>query len=99
MTLKEFREILKAQNVKSREYYQFICPACKTAQCAQDLIDAGAGETFEDVQKYLAFSCVGRFTKDKGCDWTLGGFLKIHEFEVINEDGDVRPVFEPVIAT
>lgn len=95
MTLAEFKETLEAQGV-SREQYKFICPHCKTIQCAQDLIDAGAGKTFDEVKKYLAFSCVGRFTKDKGCNWTLGGLFQIHELEVITPDGEHHPWFEPV---
>ena len=96
ITINELIEILEAQNVKGPEQYQFICPSCKTVQTAQDLIDAGAGESFNEVEKYLAFSCVGRFTKDKGCDWTLGGLFPIHKFEVILENGHHRRIFEPV---
>ncbi|MFK0570831.1 VVA0879 family protein [Endozoicomonas sp.] len=96
ITLDELKTILKAQDVENPEHYQFICPSCKTVQTAQDLIDAGAGETFDEVQKYLAFSCIGRFTEDKGCDWTLGGLFQIHKVEVLFEDGTNRPIFEPV---
>jgi hypothetical protein len=35
--------------------------------------------------------------KVRGCDWTLGGLLKLHEMEVIDEDGERHPRF--VVAT
>ena len=79
-----------------------------TVQSGQDLIDAGAGEDFEEVQKYLAFSCVGRWTgagsalrketeEGKGCDWTLGGLFQLHDFVVIDEDGKEHPHFMPAL--
>lgn len=30
----------------------------------------------------------------RGCDWTLGGFLKLHTLEVETADGKVHPHFE-----
>lgn len=30
----------------------------------------------------------------RGCDWTLGGLLRIHKLEVINADGEPHPMFE-----
>lgn len=72
--------------------WKFICPQCKTVQTAQDFIDAGVEK--EDIEGYIAFSCIGRFTKEKGCDWTLGGLFQIHETEVKFDSGKNRPVFE-----
>ncbi len=95
ITIKEFHDILDAQNV-SKEQEKYICPVCGTIQCAKDLIDAGAGKTYEDVEEYIAFTCIGRFTKNKGCDWTLGGFLNAHKCEVVTDDGEHHPIFEPV---
>jgi hypothetical protein len=92
----------KAQGVP-REHLAFKCPACGTIQSGHDLIKAGAGKTFEDIEPYLAFSCVGRWTHRKpppethgtqeGCNWTLGGLFRIHTLEVITPDGK-RPTFE-----
>ena len=105
MTVKEFREICKGQGVP-KEKIQFVCPLCGTIQCAQDLIDAGAGKNFDDVSIYLGFSCVGRFTKagpprkkqdGKPCNWTLGGLFRMHELEVIDEEGKHHPHFMPVV--
>lgn len=103
MTIPEFHAALKAQGPTKREELVFICPMCQTPQCANDLIVAGAGKNFEEVEKYLGFSCVGRFTGAKSprrkpdgkpCDWTLGGFFHCHKLEVISEDGKVNPRFE-----
>lgn len=102
MTLSQFHQACRDQ-APSRELIVFRCPRCKTLQCAQDWIDAGAGTTFEDVEPYLAYSCIGRFTGAPGarrepdgkpCDWTLGGLLRLHHFEVELPDGSVAPRFE-----
>lgn len=103
MTVQEFKEALTAQGVKRHEDFAFVCPMCRTVQSGADLIAVGAGETFDDVEKYLAFSCVGRFT-GKGtprktpdgdaCNWTLGGLFPLHKLEVITPDGKHHPRFE-----
>ena len=97
MTLQEFKNAIKGQGKDRIEDVTFRCPKCKTLQSAQDLINAGAGKSMDEVEKYLGFSCIGRWDKNKGCDWTLGGLFQIHEFEVITEDGKHHPRFEPAI--
>lgn len=103
MTLEEFHSALKAQCVPAREHLAMKCPMCKTVQSAADLIVAGAGPDFDSVEKYLGFSCVGRFTgagqprKDpdgRPCNWTLGGLFRVHQLEVVTPDGERHPRFE-----
>lgn len=95
MKLSEFRETCKKHWPTSAADIEFICPNCKTVQTANDLIEAGAGKDFDEVNKYMGFSCVGRFTDDKGCDWSLGGLFQIHDFELVDdESGQTRPCFE-----
>ena len=106
MTLGFFLSALKAQGVP-KEHMAFKCPVCSTIQSAADLIKADAGKTFEEVEPYLGFSCIGRFTgagehkpgeaPGRGCNWTLGGLLHIHKLEVLDESGKVYPRF--VLAT
>jgi hypothetical protein len=96
---------LQAQRVSAKIHYAFRCPICSTIQSAQDLVDAGAGPSFELVERYVGFSCVGRFTMGgpfkrgsqpgNGCNWTLGGLFKLHEFEVETPDGTRHPMFKP----
>lgn len=95
-TLEEFREAIKSQGKDRIEDVTFQCPRCKTLQTAQDLIDVGAGIDMNEVEKFLAFSCVGRWTDEKGCNWTLGGLFKIHELEVVTPDGEHHPRFLPM---
>lgn len=105
MSLADFQAALRAQGVP-REHLAFRCPMCQTIQSTNDLVAAGAGKDFEEIEKYLGFSCVGRFTgagspattkgKGIGCNWTLGGLFQMHELEVITEDGKHAPHFEPV---
>lgn len=98
MTLEEFRAAMKAQNVPLEDV-TFRCPRCKTLQSANDLINAGAGKNLDEVEKYLAFSCVGRFgNHQKGCNWTLGGLFQIHDLEVITPDGKHHPRFMPNVS-
>ena len=68
----------------------FICPRCGTEQCAWDFYEAGVKR--KHIEGYLAFSCIGRFTDKKGCDWTLGGLFHIHTVEVVIGDKR-RPTF------
>lgn len=104
MTVVEFHGALMAQGVKRREDLAVICPRCQTVQSAVDLIEAGAGADFDAVEKYLGFSCVGRFTgagsppkvpDGAACNWTLGGLFQLHKLEVLTEDGKRHPRFEP----
>jgi hypothetical protein len=103
MTLAEFHATLKAQGVKTHLDFAFRCPMCGTIQSARDLIDAGAGPDMEAVEKYLAYSCVGRFTgassprkapDGQPCNWTLGGLFRTHKLEVVTEDGERHSRFE-----
>lgn len=96
MTLDKFKAAIKSQGVPISQA-TFECPRCKTLQCGDDLIAAGVGKDFDDIEKYLAFSCVGRWDPKKGCDWTLGGLFQLHEFEVITPDGEHHPRFKPVL--
>lgn len=103
MTVEEYHAALKAQGTKDPGEFVMICPMCGTPQTGNDLIRAGAGKTFDDVEKYLAFSCVGRFTgagsprkapDGKPCNWTLGGLFQVHNLEVLTPDGKKHPRFE-----
>jgi len=104
MTQGELEERLRGQGADSPLDVVFICPQCKTAQSARDLIAAGAGRTMEDVQRFVGFSCVGRFTHGQppprvpgtqdGCNWTLGGLFQVHTHEYVDDQGAVHPMFE-----
>ena len=59
--LDDFLLELKAQGVP-RKHLAFRCPICQTIQSMASLMAAGAGDSEEAVEKYLGFSCVGRFT-------------------------------------
>ncbi|WP_293857286.1 VVA0879 family protein [uncultured Alsobacter sp.] len=104
ITVDQFRAELVAQGVSSHEHFAFRCPMCGTIQSGQDLIKAGAGKTFAEVERYIAFSCVGRWTgagaprkkpDGKPCDWTLGGLFALHKLEVVTPEGQTCPRFEP----
>lgn len=102
MTLAEFQAACIAQ-ARSHDQIVFRCPMCKTLQSGADLIRAGAGATFDEVERYLAFSCLGRFTgapsprkepDGKPCNWTLGGLFTVHSLEVVTPDGKHHPRFD-----
>jgi hypothetical protein len=102
MTLEEFHAACKAQ-APSNDLIVFKCPTCSTLQSARDLISAGAGADFDAVQRYLGFSCIGRFTgagsprkepDGQPCNWTLGGLFRTHRLEVVTPDGERHPQFE-----
>lgn len=88
ITRDEFHGRIRAQGMDRLEDVAFRCVSCGTVQSAQCLIGAGAGKDLEEVERFLGFSCVGRFDANRGCDWTLGGLFTIHVLEV-----EGRPCF------
>ena len=103
MTVPEFHAALKAQGVPDRADLALVCPMCGTVQSARDMIAAGAGLDFDAVERFLGFSCVGRWTNagpprrrpdGNPCNWTLGGLFRTHKLEVIDDDGTRHPRFE-----
>ncbi|ARO22905.1 hypothetical protein TAL182_CH01092 [Rhizobium sp. TAL182] len=107
ISIEEFHAELRAQGASGKQHLAFRCPMCATVQSAASLMKAGAGENFEQVEKFLGFSCVGRFTNagsprrapdDQPCNWTLGGLLRLHKLEVVDGDGECHPRFEVATA-
>ena len=72
--------------------WRFRCVRCRGVQTFQDFIDTGMKP--DDAKNVFFFSCIGRWVKGRGCDWTLGGLFTIHQLEVIAEDGHRVPVFK-----
>jgi hypothetical protein len=70
--------------------WKFKCSHCGQSQTLQDFIDAGV----ENPENKFYYSCIGRWVKGRGCDWTLGGLFQIHKTEVIAEHDKHVPVFE-----
>ena len=109
LTLEGFHAALEAQGVP-KQHFAVRCPACNTVQSLADLETALAvadrkalGRYFHDGEadprRAFGFSCVGRYAcgekPPRGCDWTLGGFLKIHRLVIKFPDGQEFPAFEP----
>lgn len=90
LTLREWRE--KAESLFGKEVkgWKFKCAACGGIQTLQDFVDAKVDEP----ESKFYYSCIGRWVKDRGCNWTLGGLFQIYDTEVTNEDGKGIPVFE-----
>lgn len=100
----EFMEEAKKRFGPDKKKWKFVCPVCKTAQTAYDLLAVGVQK--DKISEYIGFSCIGRWTDagsfyDKkrspiavGCDWTLGGLLRIHEIEIRKKDGSTFPIFD-----
>lgn len=80
---------LKSRFGEDSKKWAFKCPSCGNVQTAQDFVDNGLGEHKDNVY----FNCIGRYMKNKGCDWSLGGFLKINKISVM-KDAKIFPVFE-----
>lgn len=90
LTLQEWREIGISKFGEEIKQWKFQCVRCNQVQSFQEFIDAGIPEP----ENKFYFSCIGRWVKDRGCDWTLGGLFRLHSTEVISEDGKPVPVFE-----
>lgn len=109
LTLTELQDELKKQGVEDSHDYAVVCPMCGDPQSIRSLMIKG-GLTESEARERIGFSCVGRVTgsgpykKDThdpgtGCDWSLGGLLKMHTLEIMPElgsqDGETAPFFEP----
>ena len=105
MTVPEFHAEMRAQRVV-RSHVALVCPMCKTVQSLASLTRAmGPSSESDEVERYIGFSCIGRFTgagphrrgspPGRGCDWTLGGLFRIHELEVVGDDGKHHMSFMP----
>ena len=89
LTLDEWRakgkEIFGSDNPRD---WKFKCVSCGHVQCYDDF--KGLVDEPENV---FYFSCIGRWKKGVGCDWTLGGLLRFHGIEVTSQEGENIPVF------
>jgi hypothetical protein len=105
ISVDQFRAEVKADSEKvgGKEKVQFRCPMCRCDQSAEDLIAAGDGASLADVERFLAFSCVGRWqaagspraeADGKPCNWTLGGLFTWSDLVVETPDGEKHPRFE-----
>ena len=78
--------------------------ACKAQGVPHEDIALPEDAAFD---KYLGFSCVGRWTNAGGpferdhprdgsrpCNWTLGGLFSLHEAVVLTPDGQRRATFD-----
>lgn len=98
---------MEAQGARSIEHIAFKCVMCGTVQSIASLVRAGV-DPHDAENKYIGFSCEGRWTNagpakrkagadnnhKRGCDWTLGGLLRIHKIEVETPDGKRHPTFD-----
>jgi hypothetical protein len=92
MSLKDFKKQATKLYGEDSNNWKYKCPRCETIQEYKDFINAGVKP--EDIDKYIGFSCIGRWDKNKGCDWTLGGLFQIHKLEIIDNKGNHHPHFE-----
>lgn len=92
LKLEEFKKLAAERFGSETHKWKFVCPRCKTAQSAEDLVAAGVSK--DDVEKYVGFSCIGRFDETKGCNWTLGGLFQLHDLEIETEDGKLHKHFD-----
>ena len=76
-----------------RKQWKFRCPKCDTKQNFNDFVKF-TELTPDDITKYIAFSCIGRFTDKMGCNWTLGGLFQMHTLEITDPEGNNHPMFE-----
>ena len=52
-----------------RKHWSFVCPKCKTVQCAQDYLDAGISQAV--INGVVAYKCIGATVPGKGCTYVV----------------------------
>lgn len=89
LTMKEWMDKGTALFGSDKKNWKFKCCRCGESQSYYDF----ANLEIEEPENKMYFSCIGRWAKDRGCNWTLGGLFQIHEQEVIAENGKAIPTF------
>ena len=71
--------------------WRFKCPRCKVVQSIQDFLDAGVEKDRAHASIYQ--ECIGRYSKEKGCNWAVYGPFDICKVYV-DQGGKIIKVFE-----
>jgi len=90
LTIEEWKKIGTEKFGADIKTWKFKCCNCGESQTLQEFMEYGVNEP---GAKFY-YSCIGRYDKSRGCDWTLGGLFRFHKTEVISEEGKNVPVFE-----
>ena len=85
ITLQEFKA--QGEQLYGTDFmnWRFRCPSCKTVLDPNDY--RGRAKSPEDAYS----DCIGRYVKDKGCDWAAYGLFTITTKAVDRGDGS-KPV-------
>lgn len=110
ISIEEFRARLKAQGLQREHaaFKCPVCATVQSlASLIKAGDDPKTAETHVGFSCEGRFSNAGPWpgSKDKspgaearrairGCDWTLGGLLRLHNLEIIGEDGKPHPFFD-----
>lgn len=78
---------------KSDKDYEFKCASCGNKQSINSVKNNNPDLTVEEISNFISCNCEGRHNDKIDCDWTLGGLLKIHELEVLDENGNIFGIF------
>lgn len=89
VTYKEWKGMGEKLYGNDMRNWKFKCPVCGNVQTIQEFIDL----KIKHPERYVYYSCIGRWIEDRGCNWTLGGLFQVHKIEVIADGGNF-PVFE-----
>ena len=90
ISIEEYINLFKERFGFVRKNWKVKCAKCGEVQSIQDFVDQG----IKEPTNFWGFSCIGRWDKKRGCDWTLGGLFQIHTLEVIDAEGKAHPRFE-----
>lgn len=82
-TVDEWRKIGTSLFGKDPENWKFVCPHCGNVASGIEFKEAGA-----DINSIYC-ECIGRYVKDKGCDWAAYGL-----FDICTVHVDGNPAFE-----
>lgn len=88
MLLSEYTDELRSQDMYDPLLFSVVCPSCRRVQHRQDLIEAGAGRSLEEVTPHFGRRCVGSFP-DAGWSCELTQLTDAQAgLEVLVSDGD-----------
>lgn len=87
LTVDEFEKQGKKLFKKDRNKWRFRCFSCGNVQTPGDFEKLGLNPSMASI------SCIGRFDKTRGCAWTLVGNYGCNQKEIVDDEGNVTPVF------
>ncbi len=83
MTFEEWMKKGEELFGEDKKNWRFKCPACGNTQTIAEFIKLGLDK--DKILGIFYYSCIGRWDKTQGCDYTTGGLFNISPIKIIKD--------------